>query len=119
VSHRDTQRQQILALLLEARGAEVPLPQILELKISQFGARILELRRDGHRIINRTANIDGQKYSWYRLESALPAPTTSDPAPVVSQLPSSASPMASAAAGALRCSTTGGSRRNERLHEAP
>jgi hypothetical protein len=64
-----TQRERILQLLCDARGEWVPLPNILELKISQFGARILELRRSGLRITNRTKNIDGQKHSWYRIES--------------------------------------------------
>jgi len=84
-----TQRQQILNVLLEAKGGWVSLPRILELKISQFGARILELRRLGFHISNRVENVDGQKHSWYRLESGLPpAPPTKlkqiTPAPAVS-----------------------------------
>ncbi len=100
---QSTQRAQILKLLLEARGAEVSLPQILELRISQFGARILELRREGHRIINRTANVNGQKHSWYRIESGPPAPMTTAPnqAPVVRHPPPNASVMAPTGPGAL------------------
>jgi len=62
-----TQRAIILAVLLEARGHWVGLPRILELKISQFGARILELRRLGFDIENRQETVDGQRRSWYRL----------------------------------------------------
>jgi hypothetical protein len=60
------QRHKILSLLQSK--TEVSLPEILDLRISQFGARILELRREGYNIINRTKVIDGVKCSWYRLE---------------------------------------------------
>lgn len=81
---RATQRGRILELLTSADGAWVPLPKILELKISQFGARILELRRSGLNIRNRTEIIDGRRHSWYRIElreqsapaSAVPTPET-------------------------------------------
>ena len=64
---RATQRSRILELLVAAHGEWVPLPQILALRISQVGARILELRRSGFNIENRTEIIDGQRHSWYRL----------------------------------------------------
>lgn len=67
---RITQRDRLREVLLAARGDWIPLPQILELKISQFGARLLELRRLGYRIVNRTENVNGKKCSWYRLEPA-------------------------------------------------
>ena len=63
-----TQRAQILQLLIEARGAEVPLPKILDLRISQFGARIYELRKLGFRITNRTERMAGVVHSYFRLE---------------------------------------------------
>jgi hypothetical protein len=37
------------------------------LKISQFGARILEARRLGFQIENKTENVGGKKHSWYRI----------------------------------------------------
>src|SRR6516162_6176716 len=40
-----TQRSRILRLSIEAHGACVPLFEILDLGIAQYGARILELRR--------------------------------------------------------------------------
>lgn len=62
-----TQRSRILRLLIEAHGAWVPLPDILALGIAQYGARILELRRTGFNIENRTEHIDGARHSWFRL----------------------------------------------------
>lgn len=64
----------ILQLLEEARGSWVPLPRILDLKISQYSARILELRRKGHVIENRNLWIDGQRRSWFRLLPSQGAP---------------------------------------------
>ena len=75
-----TQHSRILRLLIDARGQWVPLPQILELRISQFGARILELRRAGFDIENRTEQIDGARHSWYRLVSS-PMPAAPVPKP--------------------------------------
>lgn len=68
MSHRDTQRERVLALLKAHEGRWVPLPDILALGIAQFGARILELRRSGHVIENRIERDDnGIVHSWYRL----------------------------------------------------
>lgn len=44
----------------------ITLPEILALYISQFGARIKEIRASGMDIENRTETIDGVKHSWYR-----------------------------------------------------
>jgi len=65
-----TQRAKILSLLTAARGGWVPLPEILELKVSQYGTRILELRRSGHKIENKTETVNGKRHSWFRLNSA-------------------------------------------------
>ena len=67
---RRNQRDVILDVLQRARGQEVPLPAILSLRISQFGARIKELRAEGHIIRNRIEHRDGQVFSWYCLESS-------------------------------------------------
>ena len=66
---KSTQRSRLLALLQSRRGQWVPLPEILSLGFSQFGARILELRRDGHAITNKTEHRAGKVLSWYRLDS--------------------------------------------------
>jgi hypothetical protein len=66
---RSTQRGRILALLIAAHGDWGPLQKILELKISQFGARIHELRHErGFPIENRTEVVNGTKHSCYRLQ---------------------------------------------------
>ncbi len=57
----------VLELLEEHANDWVPLPRILALGAAQYGARILELRRAGHRIENRTEHVDGQVHSWFRL----------------------------------------------------
>jgi hypothetical protein len=68
---RGTQRERLLHLLEENCGEWVPLPRILALGIAQYGARILELRRElrprGYRIENRTRRVGGVVYSSYRL----------------------------------------------------
>src|SRR6266404_6239491 len=69
-----TQRARILRLLIDARGAWVPLPEIMSYA-AQYNARILELRRAGFNIPKpRVEVVNGQKHTWYRL---LPAPISS------------------------------------------
>lgn len=67
--HRKTQSAALLRLLIAARGAWVPLPEILALGIAQYGARVHELRRLGFNIENRTERVTGtrQRHSWFRL----------------------------------------------------
>ena len=62
-----TQRGEILALLVKARGEWVPLPDVLALGCAQYNARIFELRRVGFNIENRTETVDGERHSWFRL----------------------------------------------------
>jgi Helix-turn-helix domain len=69
-----TQRERILELFLARPGQWIPLWEILDLKISQFGARLLELRAEGYVIVNRKEWHGSQQLSWYRLESE-PTPT--------------------------------------------
>lgn len=62
------QEAAILRLLLDARGEWVPLWQILDLRISQYGRAIHTLRhRLGFKIENRTETVDGVRHSWFRL----------------------------------------------------
>lgn len=74
-----SQRAAILRLLLDARGSWVALPEILALGIAQYGARILELRRQGFTIENRTEHVDGERHSWFRL---IKCPPQAAPVPV-------------------------------------
>jgi hypothetical protein len=77
---RKSQRARILGLLLDAHGAWVPLPEILELHISQFGARIFELRRLGFLVENKIQRDDsGTVHSSYRLVTG---PASAKPEPV-------------------------------------
>lgn len=62
-----TQCQQILNLLNRSLGEEVYLLDILALQISQYGARIKELREEGHHIVNRSEWVGRARHSWFRL----------------------------------------------------
>lgn len=66
---RKTQCDAILRLLMDHRGEWVPLWKILDLHISQFGARIWTLRHElGYQIENKRHRDDeGRVRSWYRL----------------------------------------------------
>ena len=64
-----SQRARILRLLIEARGREVPLPEIAACAC-QYGARIFSLRKMGFVIENRTQEIDGVRQSFFRLVSS-------------------------------------------------
>lgn len=75
----NTQRARILNLLIEARGREVPLPEISACAC-QYGARIFELRRLGFVILNRTEDRDGVRHSFFRLVSGPSQADTSTPA---------------------------------------
>lgn len=63
-----TQRARILRLLIDARGAWVPTPEIAACAM-QYSARLFELRKLGFRIENRLeANEQsGARQSWFRL----------------------------------------------------
>lgn len=63
---RETQRDRILALLKEREGHWVPLYEITALA-AQYNTRVLELRRAGHIIENRTEHRDGVVHSWFRI----------------------------------------------------
>jgi hypothetical protein len=75
-----TQRGRILGVLIAAKGDWVPLPRIAELA-AQYNARIFECRRLGFKILNRTAERDGERRSWFRLISGPPQADTSAPDP--------------------------------------
>ncbi len=68
-----TQSAEILRLLIEARGAWVPLPEIMACA-AQYNARIFELRKQGFRIENRTEVVDDVRHSWFRLVAGPAAP---------------------------------------------
>jgi hypothetical protein len=63
-----TQRNQVLPLLVAARGDWWPLPKITN-GAAQYNARIFELRRLEFKIQNLTSEVDGVRHSWFRLDS--------------------------------------------------
>lgn len=69
---RTSQRSRILALLIEARGGWVALPEILQLGVAQYNSRLFELRRLGFHIENRH---DGKQRSAFRLVPGQSVPT--------------------------------------------
>jgi hypothetical protein len=71
-----TQRARILCLLIDARGGWVPLPAVMACA-AQYNARVLELRRLGFAIENKTERVNGVRRSWFRLivSPAVPTPT--------------------------------------------
>ncbi len=74
---RKTQSASLLRLLIDAHGSWVPLPQILALGIAQYNARILELRRLGFVIENKTERVNGARHSWFRLVNSPAQPAWS------------------------------------------
>jgi hypothetical protein len=84
---RKTQEDQLLVLFLSHPNQWIGLPIILDMKISQYSARILGLRRKGWNIENRCERKGRARHSWFRLvlpgiSSAMLAPTKEpDPSP--------------------------------------
>jgi len=63
---RLNQRERLLELLRSRNGAWVELTAILDLRMSQYNARIFELRQLGFCIESKQEG----EYSWFRLLSA-------------------------------------------------
>jgi len=61
-----TQRQRVATLFQAHPHTWIPLPTILGMGVAQYGARILELRRAGMEIENKTRIVAGVKHSWFR-----------------------------------------------------
>jgi hypothetical protein len=76
-ANHNTQRGEILALLIKARGGRVPLPEILACS-AQYGARIYELRKLGFRILNERERVNGQLHTWFRLISGPTTPSNQE-----------------------------------------
>jgi hypothetical protein len=65
---RPSQTARIVSLLRERSPHWVGPPEILELRISQYSARIHQARHKwGLPIENRTRIVGGKKHSWFRL----------------------------------------------------
>ena len=61
------QQRKIADFILERPNQWIPLPEILALGIAQYSARILEDRRKGLVIENRTAWVGSKRHSWFRI----------------------------------------------------
>jgi hypothetical protein len=46
---------------------------------AQYNARVLELRRLGFNIENKTERVEGVRHSWFRLLDDVPTPETPKP----------------------------------------
>jgi hypothetical protein len=65
---RPSQTARIVALLRGRSPNWVPLPEILNLRISQYNARLYQARHQwGLNIESRVEIVDGEKHSWFRL----------------------------------------------------
>jgi hypothetical protein len=60
-----TQRNKIRDLFTARPNEWIPLFIIFPLA-AQYNARILELRKSGMQIENKTKKVDGVKHSWYK-----------------------------------------------------
>ena len=68
LENRPTQTARIVALLQEQSPNWLPLPQILSLRVSQYAARIYQVRHEwGLTIENWVEVIEGKKHSRLRL----------------------------------------------------
>ena len=64
---KTTQTDRIKQLFLSRQGEWISLIEILSLFISQYNARIYDLRHSGFDIRNKVEFKGGQKHSWYML----------------------------------------------------
>jgi hypothetical protein len=63
--HHVKGREKILELFEARPNQWIPLPTILRLGVAQYNSRILELRRAGYIIENKTEYAEGVKHSWF------------------------------------------------------
>lgn len=68
-----TQRERILNLLISSKGQWIPVIEIAALA-KQYNARLLELRRMGFQIKNRIREENGERLSWFMLETGAEEP---------------------------------------------
>jgi len=70
LENRPTQTERLVTLLRERSPSWVPLAEILNLRISQYGARVYQARHEwGLNIENRVEIVEGEKHSSFRLVS--------------------------------------------------
>lgn len=59
------QKQMIKRLFEERPRQWIPVYEFIQYAL-QYGARILELRREGMRIENKKEKVNGEWHSWYK-----------------------------------------------------
>jgi len=70
LENRPTQTERLVTLLRKRSPSWVPLAEILNLRISQYGARLYQARHEwGLNIENRVEIVEGEKHSFFRLVS--------------------------------------------------
>lgn len=65
LTKRKTQVQRLKELFESRPNQRIPLPEILSMGISQYGARIFELRQEGMPIVNEGVTVDGIRKTWF------------------------------------------------------
>lgn len=63
---KTTQQQRMKDLFTARPFVWISLTEILDLKIAQYNSRLLDLRRSGMIIENKTKTVGGDKHSWFR-----------------------------------------------------
>jgi len=63
---RLTQKQRLKVFFASRPNQWIPLYEILNLHISQYNARIYDLRAMGITIENKEEWVNGQKHTWFR-----------------------------------------------------
>ena len=63
----NNQAKRILSLLLNYQGNWVPLPEILDLRIARYGARIMEIRRAGYQVEMQDSWHGRERHTAYRI----------------------------------------------------
>jgi len=61
-----SQCQRIRELFYRQPNEWIPLTIFLDMRISQYGARIMELRRSGMVILNKTKRVGHETHSWFK-----------------------------------------------------
>ena len=70
LENRPTQTERLVTLLRDRSPSWVPLAEILNLRISQYGARVYQARHQwGLNIESRVEIVEGTKHSFFRLVS--------------------------------------------------
>lgn len=65
---RTTQACRLRTMFVTRPKEWIGLPEILQMGIAQYNARIFDLRKSGMTILNRTETVCGEVRSWFMYE---------------------------------------------------